>query len=67
MIDAFICANIYGVLHVCAIQTIQIYNYPTSHKVLLTNNTWYEVNECTARKAVIGKPFKKRNKTTFCL
>lgn len=67
MIGAFICANIYGLLHVCAVQTIQIYRQPTSYKVLLTDTRWYEVNECTAKKAVVGKPFKRRNKTTFCL
>jgi hypothetical protein len=65
MISAFICANIYGVLHVCQVQTIRFRN-DIVYKVLLTDNRWYKVNRCTAQKAVIGKPFKKRANSVTC-
>lgn len=66
MITAFICANLYGVLHVCQVQTI-VYKEHIVYKVLLTNNKWYEVNRCTAQRAVVGRPFKKRPNSVGCL
>ena len=66
MITAFICANIYGILHVCQVQTI-VFRNNTVYRVLLTDNRWYEVNRCTAQKAVIGRPFKKRPNSVGCL
>lgn len=66
MITAFICANIYGLLYVCQVQTI-VFRNNTVYRVLLTDNRWYEVNRCTAQKAVIGRPFKKRPNSVGCL
>ncbi len=66
MISAFICANIYGLLHVCQIRTTQISKKEIVYEVLLTDNRWYKVNRCTAQRAIVGKKFKSRNNTTFC-
>jgi hypothetical protein len=65
MISAFICANIYGLLHVCQVQTT-IFRQQTVYRVLLTDNRWYEVNRCTAQKAIVGRPFKKRANSVTC-
>lgn len=65
MIAAFICANIYGVLHVCQVQTT-VYKEQTVYRVLLTDNRWQEVNRCTAQKAVVGKPFRRRANSVIC-
>lgn len=66
MITAFICANLYGILHVCQVQTT-VYKEHIVYKVLLTDNRWYEVNRCTAQRAVVGRPFKKRPNSVGCL
>ena len=66
MLAAFICANIYGVLHVCQIQT-NVTKQGTEYRVLLTDNRWYKVNGCTAYKAKIGKPFKERKQAAICI
>jgi len=67
MITAFICANLYGLLHVCQIRTTQYSNKRVEYDVLLTDNRWYKVNRCTAQKAVVGRRFREVKESRWCL
>jgi len=66
MISAFICANIYGQLLVCAVKRTAVYNQPAVYEVLMTDNKWYLVNRCTGELAVKGQPLKKKVERKWC-